>query len=116
MAYREEGTLNTLAADSIIVKTDVVKELRKLTLSEAKISAQAIATRLGVPIDDITAATSIDNLITAVESIDDAVFSANKITEKPSEGQGPEAGGGSSSSGGAGQGGESDPGTTSAYS
>ena len=76
MAYREEGTLNTLAADSIIVKADVVKELRKLTLSEAKISAQAIATRLGVSIDDITAATSIDNLITAVESIDNAVFSA----------------------------------------
>ena len=115
MAYREEGTLNTLAADSIIVKTDVVKELRKLTLSEAKISAQAIATRLGVPIDDITAATSIDNLITAVESIDDAVFSANKITEKPSEGQGPEAGGGSSSSGGAGQEGGSDPETASTY-
>ena len=115
MAYREEGTLNTLAADSIIVKTDVVKELRKLTLSEAKISAQAIATRLGVPVDDITAATSIANLITAVESIDDAVFSANKITEKPSEGQGPEAGGGSGSVGGAGQGDESDPGTTSAY-
>ena len=116
MAYRKEGTLNTLAADSIIVKTDVVKELQKLTLSEAKISAQAIATRLGVPVDDITAATSIENLITAVGKIDDAVFSANKITEKPPAEQGPEAGGGSGSLGGAGQEGGSDPETTSTYS
>lgn len=116
MAYREEGTLNTLAADSVIVKTDVVTELRKLTLSEAKISAQAIATRLGQPVDDITAATSIENLITAVEAIDNAVFSANKITEKLPEEQGPEADGGSGSLGGAGQENESDPGTTSAYS
>jgi hypothetical protein len=94
--YREEGVLNVLTADSIIVQDDVVAQLKvATTVDAAKTSARGVAARLLSDEDyevakaSINEATTKDEVAEVIEALSSDLFSVG-IVSSDSEDEGEE--------------------------